>query len=351
MENSKITLSSSEKISLISNLSTMLAAGIPILDAVNSISDDAKGNQKKILQALSSDLSQGKAVNTSFAKFPKVFDKVMVNIIKASEEAGTLDITLKDLKESIKRQNEFNDKVRSSLIYPVFIIFVFFLVLLVNLVFVIPKVATVFKNLRIPLPLPTRILIFTSDLLLKNTIPFIIGAVVFVLICYLIFVRKRNFVLNMLFSLPLISELVKLIDLTRFTRSLHLLLSSGLPIVEALDLTKDVVARNKTEKIIENSRQMVITGKPFSSGLRTGKGYIPGIMIKLVEAGEKTGSLDKSLQDISEYFDYQVSQTLATLTTLLEPIMLVFVGIVVGGMMLSIIAPIYGLISQIGSMK
>src|SRR5260221_14744787 len=107
----KITLSASDKISLISNLSTMLAAGISILDSVNSILEDAKGNQKKILETLATDLSEGKKISTSFERFPRVFDKVTVNIIRASEEAGTLDVALKDLRETTRKQNEFNDKI------------------------------------------------------------------------------------------------------------------------------------------------------------------------------------------------------------------------------------------------
>lgn len=157
--------------------------------------------------------------------------------------------------------------------------------------------------------------------------------------------------MGIFFSLPIISNLVKLIDLTRFSRSLHLLLSSGLPITSALELTIDVVASSKTAKVIEDCKEMVLSGKQLSSGLKNAKGYVPAIMVKLIEAGEKTGTLDKSLLDISEYFDYEVTSTLKSLTALIEPIMLVVVGIVVGGMMLSIIAPIYGLISQIGSVQ
>lgn len=344
----RVSLSASEKVGLISNLSTMLSAGIPILDAIKSMEEDSKGGAKIILDTLLEDLTQGRRVNYTLAKFPGVFDKVTVNVVKASEEAGTLDVTLKDLRESITKQNEFNDKVRSALLYPMFIIVLFTLVLLINLIYVIPKVAQVFRSLHVALPLPTQILIFVSDLMLKYTFPFLAGVGIFLLGLYILFTKKRNFVLNIIFSLPLISELVKLIDLTRLTRSLHLLLTSGIPITQALLLTEDVAARKETVEVLRTSEQMVTTGKPFSAGLKTKKGYIPSIMIKLIEAGEKTGSLDKSLQDISEYFDYQVTKTLMTLTSLLEPIMLVVVGIMVGAMMISIIAPIYGLISQIG---
>jgi type IV pilus assembly protein PilC len=185
----------------------------------------------------------------------------------------------------------------------------------------------------------------------KNTILVGIITAVLITLTVVVFKQKRNFFLGIFFSLPLISNLVKLIDLTRFSRSLYLLLYSGLPITSALDLTIDVVTSRKTAKIIESCKEMVTSGKKLSEGLRTGKGYVPTIMIKLIEAGEKTGTLDKSLQDISEYFDYEVTNNLKTLTTLIEPVMLVLVGIVVGGMMLSIIAPIYGLISQIGSVR
>lgn len=351
MTKENVRLSNGDKIGLISNLSTMLSAGIPILDTVSSMEEDSKGGTKIILDTMMEDITQGKRIYVSLEKFPHVFDKVTVNVIKASEEAGTLDVTLRDLRESIRKQNEFNDKIRSALIYPAFIFILFFLVLLVNLIYVIPKIAQVFKNLRVPLPLPTKILIFLSDLMLKYTFPFLGGLAIVAIILYILFTKKRNAILNIIYSLPLISELVKLIDLTRFTRNLHLLLYAGIPINGALELTEDVSSRRETVKIIRKSRELVLSGKPFSEGLKTGKGYIPSLMIKLIEAGEKTGSLDKSLQDISEFFDYQVTRTLITLTALLEPIMLVVVGIVVGGLMISIIAPIYGLISQVGSMR
>lgn len=350
-KNKGIKLSSSEKIAFISNLSTMLSAGIPILDAVSSLLEDAKGNQKGILETLRDDLTQGHQVNYTLAKFPRVFDKVTVSVVRASEAAGTLDITLKDLRESLRKQNEFNDKIKYALLYPIFIIVIFIIVLLINLIFVIPKVAQVFKSLKMVLPLPTKILIFVSDLMIKNTTPFLFGVGVLVLIVIYLFTQKRSWILNLFYSLPGISNLVKLIDVTRFTRSLHLLLNSGLSIVAALELTEDIAMRSQTRKVIEKSKEMILGGKNFSEGLRSSKGYFPTMMIKLIETGEKTGTLDRSLNDVSEYFDYEVTITLKTLTALLEPVMLVIVGIVVGLMMIAIIAPIYSLISQVGSIR
>lgn len=348
MGEQQVKLGNSEKIALIGSLATMLSAGIPILDVVNSLLEDSKGGQLKILTALHEDLMQGKHVYVTFSRFPRVFDKVTVSVVKASEEAGTLDVTLRDLKQTVQKEIEFSDKVRSAMIYPVFIVGIFFAVLLMILIVVVPKISQVFSRLKVDLPLPTRILIFLSNLILNNTILVVAGLAVVIGGVIVLYQRQRSVIMNILYSLPVVSTLIEEIDITRFTRSLHLLLSSGLPITAALELTSNVVIRKKTAEIIRSSREMVFAGKKLSEGFRAAKGYIPTLMIKLMEAGEKTGTLDKSMQDISEYYDYEVTNTLKTLTALLEPILLVAVGIVVGGMMLAIIAPVYGLIGQVG---
>lgn len=347
MNTKNITLSTGEKMELVSNLNTMLSAGIPILESVDSLLDGTKNNQKKLLEALRDDLTQGRHVYEAFGKFPRVFDKVTINLLKASEEAGTLEITLKDLKDSIQKEAEFSNKIKSALFYPIIILVVFGLVMLLMLTFVIPRISTVFLRLKVDLPLPTKILIFVSDLILKYTIPTVIVTAAVIAGIVFLYRLKKRFILGLLFSLPVVSKLVEEIDLTKFSRSMYLLLSSGIPITTSLDLAKDVVTKSQIKKVIENSYDMVSAGKKMSEGLLTGKGVVPNIVIKIVEAGEKTGTLDKSLQDISEYLDYEVSNSLKALTVLLEPLMLVFVGILIGGMMLAIIAPIYGLISQV----
>ncbi len=344
-----ISISGSEKISLISNLSTMLTAGIPILEAVDSMREDARGNPKKILQVLRDDLISGNRLFTTFSKFPQVFDKVTINVIKAAEESGTLDITLRDLQSSIQKDMEFSDRVKSALIYPAFLMVIFFAVMMLMLTFVIPKISEVFSRLRVTLPLPTRIMIFASTVILKYTLPLIVALVIIGLGFYFLYKKQKKLISNVFFSLPLISGLVKEIDLTRFSRSLYLLLYAGIPITMALDLTADVVNKREMAAIIKKSRDMVLSGKKLSEGFRQSQRYFPMIMIRLIEAGEKTGSLDKSMLDISEYYDYQVSKTLKSLTSLLEPVMLVLVGVVIGGMMLSIISPIYGMIGQVGA--
>jgi type II secretory pathway component PulF len=343
------TISNGDKIALISNLHTMLSSGIPILETVQSLSEDAKGGQKKLLEAMKADLGQGQHMYVTFAKFPRIFDKVTVNILKASEESGTLDVALDDLKLSIRKDIEFNDKIRSALIYPVFIMIVFILVMVMILVVVVPKISTVFTSLNVVLPLPTVIMIFLSNALFKYTIQIILVAAL--LIAGLVFTFKRYHLefIRALTSLPLVSLLTQQIDLTRFTRSLYLLLTAGIPITVALELTQDVVIKKSIANAIKHTKNVVFAGKKLSDGLKDNKNVIPPIMIKIIEAGERSGSLDKAMLDVSEYLDYQVSSTLKTLTALIEPLMLVGVGILIGGMMMAIIAPIYQLIGQVGA--
>jgi len=348
MKTERLTLSINEKILLVSNLHTMLAAGIPILEAIDSLLEDAKGNQKKLLLTMREDLGQGQRIYRTFSRFPRVFDKVTVNIIKASEEAGTLDEALKEIKENIKKEVEFNNRVRGAMIYPLFIMAVFVGVLIVILVVVVPKITTVFQRLNVPLPLPTQIMIIMSNFLMAYPIPLILAVIaLFAGLSYLYRENKRVFI-ALITSLPLISDLARQIDLTRFTRSLYLLLTAGIPITTALELTQDVVLKREIYQVITHAKEVVLAGRKLSQALRDKKKVVPTIMIKIVEAGEHSGSLDKSLVEISEFLDYEVSNKLRTVTALMEPLLLVIVGIMVGGMMLAIIAPIYGLIGQVG---
>lgn len=343
-----VTISGNEKLALISNFATMFSAGIPILETVDSLLEDAKGNQKIILETLRADLMQGLHVSESFAKFPKVFDKVTVNIIRASEEAGTLDTTLKDLKETIKKQMEFSDRVRSAFIYPVFIMFVFGGVMILMLAFVIPRISTVFMRLRVNLPLPTKILIAMSNLLIEHTLATVAVSIAFVAAIIFIYKHNKSLFISAILSMPMVSNLAKDIDLTKFTRSMYLLLYAGIPITAALELTEDVVRKREVIKAIQTAKETVLAGRRISEGFKQQKKVFPALIVKIVEAGEKSGSLDKSMQDASEYLDYEVTSKLKTITAIIEPLMLLVVGAMVGGMMLAIIAPIYGLIGSVG---
>lgn len=342
-----LTISANDKLALMSNLSTMLGAGIPIVETIQSLSQESKGSLKKVLETVEQDLNQGQDLSTSFSQFPKIFNPVNVSILKSSEQSGTLVTTLRDLKEGLRRDLEFIDKVKSALLYPAILLVVFILMFNMILFFVIPRVVRIFSNLRVVLPLPTKVLIWISNLMTTHTL--LIGIILLLItISIIVFykLKKKEF-LAFLSSFPIIRDLVRQIDLTRFSRNLSLLLGSGVPITNALELSEKVVISKDINKAIIKSQEIILSGGKLSEGLKDTKRGIPALMLKIIEAGEKSGTLDKSMQDISDYMDYNVTTSLKNVTTMIEPIILVVVGVFIGGVMISIIAPIYNLIGQI----
>ncbi len=347
MAQTKIRISGKEKMQLFGNLGTMLKAGIPILEAVKALLEESGGSTEKVLEVIKNDLQSGRVLHESLERFPESFNKVTVSLIKASEESGTLETTLKDVRDNLQREMEFGDKVKSAMMYPAFVLVVFVGVMAAMLIFVMPRISQVFTRLKMDLPLATRLMMAASDLIMNHAI--IVGsALVFFAILVAVFYRfNRRLVLNTIFSLPFLSGLMREIDLTKFARSLYMLLASGLPIVTALELAEDVVVKKDLRKLLVSAREKVVSGDKLATGLRSDKKIISGVIIKLIEVGERTGSLDQSMKDVTEMLDYRVTKRLEKATALLEPIMLVLVGLSVGAMMIAIIGPIYGLISDV----
>lgn len=344
-----IVLNSKDKLTLISNLATMLSAGIPILEAVDTLLTESKGNLRKMLLLLKSSLTEGKPISDALAQAPRVFDPIAINLVRAAEEAGTLEETLKDLTKTIKQQMAFNDRLRASLTYPVFVLGIFGFVLVVILAFVVPRIAKVFGGLRVELPPATQFIIAASNFFLSYWPYILVGLVLFSIgIALLYRVKKRAFI-NALLKLPLLDRLGRQIDLTRFTHSMGLLLRAGIPVAEALELSEQTVVKKEMQTVLRQTRLDVTAGKPIAEGLRKGKKVMPSIMIRTIETAETSGTLESTMQELSSYFEEQVDRALKTATTLIEPILLVVIGGLVGAMMLAVIAPIYSLISQINT--
>jgi type II secretory pathway component PulF len=344
-----ISLSNKDKLALISNLATMLSAGIPILEAIDTLLEESKGNMRKILLLLRDSLNEGKPISYAFSLAPRVFDPVVINLLKAAEEAGTLEESLKDLTKSIKNQMAFNDHLKSSLTYPLFVLGVFVFILVVILTFVVPRIGKVFGGLRVPLPPATQFLIAVSDFFIGYWPHILAGLVVLIILTVMLYrVKKRAFI-NAFLRLPGLSSLGQMIDLTRFTHSMGLLLHAGIPVAEALELAKNTVVKKDMLKVVKQAQADVTAGKSLADGMRRGKKIIPPIMIRTIETAERSGTLEATMKEMGEYFEEQVNHRLKTVTTLIEPILLVVIGLLVGGMMLAVIAPIYSLITQINT--
>ena len=330
-----------------SNLATMLGSGIPILEAVDTQLEDAKGSTKALLTLFRTSLNDGRPLSHAMAQAPRVFDPVTINLIKAAEEAGTLEDSLRDLVKALKKDMSFNDKIRSAMTYPIFIFIVFIGILGVILGFVIPRVSKVFTGLRVDLPAPTKFMIWLSDAVMTNYMYIIAGAIILVVLIVVLFKAKKRAFLSLILRLPILRGLGRDIDLTRFTRSMALLLKSGIPVSEALDLSQQTVTKKEIYEAVETMKIGVTAGKPISAGLHVSKKVVPSMMIHIVQTAEMSGTLEHTMQDLADYFEEQVEKSVRTLTTLIEPAMMVVMGLLVGAMMLAVIAPIYNIISQI----
>jgi type IV pilus assembly protein PilC len=342
-----IRLSNQEKLELISNLGTMLKAGIPILEALETLEEDAKGNLKKALDITLKDIREGKQLADSFEQMLDAFDPVTVNLLRSAEESGNLDVMLKDIKDNIKKSIEFNSKIMSALTYPALVFILFIGIFIMILTYVVPRVAEVFSKLNVILPLPTRIMIWASTVFINYWYVFAVAAVLLIASGIALYtVKKRSFV-NILLSLPLISKLGKEIDLAKFSQAMGFLLGSGIAITKAMEYSEHVVGRKAAAEAIRQAQKSVLEGGTLADGLGSSPDVFPKTMTRIVSAGEKSGSLENSMTELSNQYEERVSNTLKTITTLIEPLLLVVIGFLVGGIMLAIIAPIYQMIGTI----
>lgn len=345
----KPKLPASEKLALVEDLASMLKAGIPILEAIETTAEDTTNKQaKKILTTMVEDLKNGRNLSTSFEKFPKDFDNITVNFMKAGEASGNLENVLQDLAKSVKAQIELARKVKSGLMYPVFILLVLVLMMAMMFFFVLPRISKVFKRLRMDLPLPTRVLVGISDFTETHRPLIIISLLSLITLITLLFkIEKTRKLINRLVGkLPLIAPLLKHFDLARFCRSMSLLLSAGIPITEGLTLAVSSVSSTKIVSGLKKAEKTLLQGKSFAEGLSQDKEVFPSAMRRMIATGEQTGSLEKSFGELAERYDKKTSDAIQNMTTMLEPILIVVIGAGIGGIILSIIAPIYNLIGQ-----
>lgn len=344
-----VRLNSKDQLMIFSDMSTMLAAGIPILEIVESMVDEAKGNQRKVLEAIKQSLYQGHQLSDALKTMPRAFDPVTVNLLSAAEQAGTLETTLQDITESTQKSIAFTDQVRSSFVYPAFICIVFIGVLGAMLGFVIPRIATIFQSMGSKLPPATEFLIASSQFVVANYVYILAGAAALGLALFAAYRSNKKAFINAFLRLPYFNKLGRQIDLARFARSMALLLKAGIPVSEALTLTEDVVNKKEISRVIQSLNHSVSEGKSLGEELRAHERLVTPTSIHMIETGERTGTLDKSMQDLANYFESRVSRSLKTIVTLLEPTLLLVIGGLVGGMMIAIVAPMYTIITSIGS--
>ena len=329
--------------------STMVSAGLSLvraLDILEKQSDDRK--LKEVVHDVRIKVEGGSALADALAQHPQTFSDLYINLTLAGEVGGVLDETLNRVAEFLEKDQELRQKVKSSMTYPA-IVFVFAIVIVIFLlVFVLPTFATVFEGLAVKMPPMTMFLIKLSNAMRKFWYLFIIGVggAGFLFKYYTSTPRGRYQWDQVLLRLPVFGMLNKKVTVSRFSRTLGTLLSSGVPVMQALEVTGKAAGNKVVEKSIESVRESIREGESISVPMEA-SGIFPPMVTQMIAVGEETGSLDSMLKKISDFYDMEVENTLDSLTSLLEPLLMVFMGGMVGFIVLAMFMPMFQLINAI----
>jgi type IV pilus assembly protein PilC len=329
--------------------SVMIDAGLPLVQCLEILGGQEEDkNFAETILATRSDVESGASLADAMKKHPKAFDALFSNMIAAGEAGGILDTILKRLATYIEKAVKLKAQVKSAMIYPIAVIVIAVLVVGVILWKVIPTFAALFAGLGAQLPLPTRIVIAASDFLV-NFMPFIIvgiGAVGYGFKSYYGTVGGKYQIDGITLKMPVLGMLMRKIAVARFCRTLSTLLSSGVPILDGLEITARTAGNSVVEEAILKTRKSIERGETISAPLRE-TGVFPPMVTQMIAVGETTGALDTMLSKIADFYEEEVDTAVAGLLTLLEPIMIAFLGGIVGGIVIAMYLPIFDLISQL----
>lgn len=336
-------VSGRDKAFMARQLATMLASGLPINRAVAILIEQQRNQRlKKVLQEVQKDLEAGIAFSASIAKHPDIFDRVFVNVAISGEAVGNLAKVLSQLADQMERSVDFNGKVRGAFAYPAFVVVVMFIVGFIMMIFVIPQLKQIFDDAGVTLPFATRVVVAISGFLGKYWY-FVIAGIIFAAIGIYAYFRSKageKVFDNVKIHLP--SSLGYDIYMARLTRTLGMLIEGGTPIIEALDVTSTVMNNVYYKDLLQQAVNDVKRGSPLSSTLSK-TSLIPVLVFQMIAVGEQTGQIDQILNRLANYYEETVDTKLKNIVALVEPVIIVTIGIAVGFMVYSIIVPIYNI--------
>src|ERR1700720_4218230 len=333
--------------------SVMIDAGLPLVQCLEILAGQQENKMfQKVLTGTRSAVESGATLSAAMRQFPKVFDPLYVNMVEAGETGGILDTILQRLSQYIEKNVKLQRAVKSALVYPVGVLTVAAGVITLLLWKVVPIFATLFAGLGADLPLPTKIVIALS-----NFVGRIFGLLILAALGAAIFGIKvwygtpqGRFVLDtIILKLPVLGILMRKIAVARFTRTLGTLISSGVPILEGLDITARTAGNAVVERALQKVRKSLEEGKSLTEPLKECDVF-PGMVTQMIAVGEQTGAMDAMLQKIADLYEEEVDAAVKDLVTALEPIMIVFLGVIVGGVVISMYLPLFSLIGKLSSM-
>ena len=330
-------------------LATLVDAGLPLLRGLRVLEkQERNANLKKILGELALSIEGGSTFSEALAQHPKVFNRLFVNMVKAGELGGVLEVVLKRLAEFSEKAQKIKGKVKAALFYPVAVMIVAVGILMLLMVFVVPKFQEVFAGMGMTLPWFTSFVLGISNII-KNNILQTLGVLVAVVIVFLLIINKTKsgrllwdkFKLKM----PALGPVISKVAISRFTRTLGTLVSSGVPILQALMIVKETSGNVVISNAIGKVHESVKEGETITAPLEA-SGVFPPMVVSMVDVGEQTGAMPEMLLKIADNYDEEVDNAVAAMTSLLEPIMIVFLAVIVGSIVIAMFLPLISMISN-----
>lgn len=328
---------------------TMIAAGLPLVQCLQTLGMqmERKGFQD-IIAKVASDVESGSTLSDALGRFPRVFDELYVNLVHVGETGGVLDSMLSRLSTYLEKAQALKHRVQMAIVYPVLVMTIAVLVVAFLMVFIIPIFAAFFENAGVPLPLPTRIVIAVSHGVTRYW--YIILAVwaagMYGFRAWYRTEAGRLAVDRFFLRAPIFGPLVRKIAIARFTRTLSALLGGGVPIIDALRITAKTAGNRVVENSVMSARERVMAGHTLGERLKEG-GVFPPMVVQMVIVGEQTGALDNMLAKVADYYEDEVDVAVSGLTALLEPLLIVFLGVVIGGIVIAIYLPIFKVVTLV----
>lgn len=323
--------------------STMIDAGLPIIQCLDILQSQQENKSfKKMLSSIKESVESGQTLAEALKKYPEHFDNLFVNMIAAGEAGGILDVILRRLSAYMEKAAKLKRQVKGAMTYPAVTLGIALLVVAVILVFVIPVFEEMFADFGKALPIPTQIVVNMSQFVQKRILHIVIAIALFVY-AFRRFYRTekgRALIDNAMLKLPVIGILIRKVAVARFTRTMSTMLASGVAILEALDIVAKTAGNKTIEKAIYTVRSGIAEGQTIADPLSQ-TGVFPPMVCSMIAVGEATGAIDTMMEKIADFYEEEVDQAVENLTSLIEPFMLVFLGITIGGLVVSMYLPVF----------
>lgn len=338
-----------DKIIFARNLSSMIEAGLPITRAISIMQRQSKGELKKVLKRLEEEIGKGVTLSESMRLFPDVFSTLFVSMVKAGEESGNLIMALKNISSQMEKTYQLNKKVKGAMMYPAVIFSLMAIIGVLMMVYMVPTLTETFKGLGIKLPLSTRIIIAISDIMKNYFMAMIVGVGVLVAGIYSGLKTERGQRISDFLSLrmPIIGEIVKQVNSARTARMLSSLISSGVDIVVAISVTKEVIQNVYYKVILADIERVIQKGEPMSAIFLKHEDLYPLFVGEMVSVGEETGKIGEMLEGVASFYENEVDQKTKDVSSVIEPILMIVIGVAVGIFAISMLAPTYSLADAI----